>query len=119
MAGADTILTLKRNRIVLEDMLHAAEENDPLVLKVLTQAATAVGQVIAQISLLLNPQLMIVAGPLAKLSETFLEPLRNVVSPLSSTKHAKAPQIVASQFGMYGGALGAAALAVHQWKPDR
>lgn len=118
-AGADTMLTLKRNRIVLEDMLHAAEENDPLVLKVLTQAATAVGQVIAQISLLLNPQLMIVAGPLAKLSETFLEPLRNVVNPLSSTKHAKAPQIVASQFGMYGGALGAAALAVHQWKPDR
>lgn len=119
LGGAQTSLSLKRNRVVLEDMLLAAENNDPLVLSILRQAAEAVGQVIAQISLLLNPQLVIIAGPLAKLNEAFLEPIRQTVAPLSNSKRSRAPQIVASPFGMHGGALGAAALAVHQWKPDR
>ncbi|WDI41632.1 ROK family transcriptional regulator [Bremerella sp. P1] len=118
-AGEKTALSLKRNRVVLEDMLAAAEKQEPLVLDVLQSAASAVGRVIAQISLLLNPEKIIVAGPLAKLTDAFLEPIRQVVYPLSNTKHARAPRIVASEFGMHGGALGAAALAVHQWKPLR
>ncbi|MCC9606171.1 ROK family protein [Blastopirellula sp. JC732] len=117
--GAKTTLTLKRNRVDLEDMVAAAENHEPLTLEVLESAAGVVGRVIAQISLLLNPEKVIVAGPLAKLTDAFLEPIRQVVYPLSNTKHARAPQIVASEFGMHGGALGAAALAVHQWKPSR
>jgi hypothetical protein len=31
--------------------------------------------------------------------------------------HVRMPRIVTSQFGEFGGALGAAALAVHQWSP--
>lgn len=117
--GAKSTLTLKRKRVPLDDMLAAAENREPLVLDVLHLAAGAVGRVIAQISLLLNPERVIVAGPLARLTDAFLEPIRQVVYPLSNTKHARAPQIVASEFGMHGGALGAAALAVHQWKPAR
>lgn len=118
-AGAETALKLKRNRVVLEDMIEAAESQEPLVLEVLETAARAVGRVIAQISLLLNPEKVILAGPLAKLTDAFLEPIRHIVYPLSNTKHARAPRIVASEFGVHGGALGAAALAVHQWIPSR
>lgn len=118
-SGTKTAVTLKRNRVALEDMIAAAESCEPLILDVLESAADAVGRVIAQISLLLNPEKVIVAGPLAQLKDAFLEPIRQVVQPLSRTKHARAPEIVASQFGKHGGALGAAALAVHQWKPSR
>lgn len=87
------------------------------MLRSLQIAAEAVGRVIAQLSLLLNPQRVIIAGPLAELTEAFLEPLSRFVDLYAAPQHVRKPDIVASSFGDYGGALGAAALAVHQWKP--
>ena len=105
--------------MTLEEMLRAAITSDPLVLKVIDRAARAVGRVISQLSLLLNPEKVIVAGPLAKLTDAFLQGVTKEVGRLVAPPHARAPQVVASQFGSHGGALGAAALAVHQWKPSR
>lgn len=118
-AGAQTSLTLKRNRVALEDLVACAAAGDALTLRVLEQAARLIGLVIAQMSLLVNPEQVIVAGPLAGLSEAFMRPLTSAVEELGPAQHAKAPRIEATQFGQYGGALGAAALAVHQWKPPR
>jgi glucokinase len=98
-------------------MLQAAQASDPLVLRILRSAADAVGRVIAQLALLLNPQRVVIAGPLCELTEAFLEPLSRSVDLYSVPQHARKPEIVASSFGDYGGALGAAALAVHHWKP--
>lgn len=116
--GTPTALVLKRGRVTLEDMLLAAQAADPLVLRTLEQAAAAVGRVIAQCSLLLNPQRIVIAGPLATLTDAFLEPLSRAVDQYAAPQHSQKPEIVASSFGDYGGALGAAALAVHQWKPQ-
>lgn len=115
--GATTSLTLKRGQVTLEEMLSAARDGDPLVLAKLRAAAEAVGRVIAQFSLLLNPQRVVIAGPLAELSTSFLDPISETVNALIMPQHARTPEIVASQFGAYGGALGAAALAVHNWAP--
>ena len=115
--GAKTCVSLKRGQATLEELLQAAQENDPLVLAVLGEAAVAVGRVIAQFSLLLNPQRVVIAGPLAELSAAFLDPIAATVNQLATPQHARTPEIVASQFGAYGGALGAAALAVHDWTP--
>lgn len=68
---------------------------------------------------MLNPEQVIIGGPLAELGNTFLEPIRQVVKGLTPQLHARVPRIVASEFGEFGGALGAAALAVHQWTPTR
>jgi glucokinase len=67
----------------------------------------------------LNPEEVIVAGPLAELGALFLDPIRASVEKWTPRRHAKAPQIVTSQLGEYVGALGAAAMAVHQWRPAR
>ena len=99
-------------------MLRAANESDPLVLQVLERAARAVGRVVDQLSRLLNPQRVIVAGPLAELPEAFLKPVAVNVKRLATPLHAKPPEIIASGFGVFGGALGAAALAVREWKPS-
>jgi hypothetical protein len=61
----------------------------------------------------------VIAGPLAQLGNIFLDPIREVVASLTPPLHAQPPRIVASQLGEYGGALGAAAMAVNQWKPTR
>lgn len=114
--GTSTTLKLYRGRVTLDELLRAAQESDPLVLRSLHDAAEAVGRVIAQCSLLLNPDRVVIAGPLAELTEAFLEPISRSVDLYAVPQHAKKPEIVASSFGDYGGALGAAALAVHQWR---
>ncbi len=117
-AGAKTSLKVHANRTVpLEDMLRAARDDDPLVSKVLHQTAEYVGRTICQMNLLLNPQQVIIAGPLADLDRTFMQPIREIVERLTPRLHGRVPQIVASQMGEFGGALGAAALAVHHWSP--
>jgi glucokinase len=117
--GRATSLTLKRNRVTLIDFLKAAREGDKLVLSVLRNAGHAVGRVIGQLNLLLNPQQVIVAGPLAELGDVFLDHVRAAAAESSPGLDGDAPAIVASQLGAYAGAIGAAALAVHQWRPVR
>jgi predicted NBD/HSP70 family sugar kinase len=115
--GAPTALHAKRGRVTLDALLQAAHASDPLVLQILRNAAEAVGRVIAQLSLLLNPQRVVIAGPLAELTDAFLQPLSRSVDRYAAPQHSRKPEIVASSFGAYGGALGAAALAVHRWQP--
>ena len=98
-------------------MLSAARGGDSLVLHALGRAANYLGRTICQINLLLNPDQVIIAGPLAELEQSFLVPIRNVVEQLTPRLHGRVPRIEASQMGEYGGALGAAALAVHHWTP--
>jgi N-acetylglucosamine repressor len=118
--GAKTSLKVHANRTVtIEDTLRAASSGDPLVAKVLLQAAEYLGRTICQINLLLNPEEIIIAGPLAELEDAFLQPIRNVVERLTPQLHGLVPRIEASQIGEFGGALGAAALAVHNWTPTR
>lgn len=118
--GAKTSLKLRTNRTVtIEEMLHAARDGDPLVATVLRQTAAFIGWTICQINLLLNPEQIVIAGPLAELDHAFLKPVREVVEGLTPQLHARVPRIVASQIGEFGGALGAAALAVHHWRPMR
>lgn len=111
--------TPEHQRVTLDEMMLRAQQQDPLVGDALKRAAGSVGKVIAQMSVLLNPELIILAGPLAQLTEAFVDPLRAAVDCLSPLLHTKVPRIEASQFGKFGGTLGAAALAVHQWKPSR
>ena len=94
----------------------AAAINDYAVLKVVRQAGEIHGWALHQLDLLFDPQRIIIVGPLAELGSSFMEPLANAIHVLS---RGDAPQIVRSNFGQYGGAVGAAALALQQWKPIR
>jgi N-acetylglucosamine repressor len=119
-AGEKTSLKLgTKDTVAFNELLRAARAGDPLVARILKQTATILGRTICQITLLLNPEQIIIGGPLAELGEPFLALIREVVTQLTPPLHARVPRIVASQFGEFGGALGAAALAVHQWKPSR
>jgi predicted NBD/HSP70 family sugar kinase len=116
-AGGATSLPVKHGRVALADVLQAARDGDALTLDVLQQASVAVGAAIAQFSLLLNPERVIVAGPLSELGDIFLQPIRDAAAEFLSLPFETMPTIVASQLGAYAGAIGAAALAVHEWRP--
>jgi N-acetylglucosamine repressor len=53
------------------------------------------------------------------LGDTLLNPLRARAEEILRASQAAVPSIVNSTMGEYCGALGAAALAVHEWKPTR
>jgi N-acetylglucosamine repressor len=118
--GAKTSLRFEHDRALeFSDVLAGARNGDRVVLSVLADAARAIGQTISQLNLLLNPEQVVIAGPLAELEDTFLEPIREVVASLTPPLHAQPPRIIASQLGEFGGALGAAAMAVNLWTPQR
>jgi glucokinase len=77
------------------------------------------GWAVSQLTLALNPERVILAGPLTLLGETLLQPLRTHAEKILRASNAEVPEILNSTMGEYIGALGAAALAVHEWKPAR
>jgi glucokinase len=106
-------------KVSLDELLEAARNGDQLVCRVLREAGRSLGQMISQLNLLLSPEQIVIAGPLAGLGDIFLDPVREIVWRLTPPLHAQRPRIVASQLGDFGGALGAAAIAVHQFMPAR
>ena len=118
-AGKATSLKLRRSRLRLEDVLRGAREGDRLVLEVLWRAGQVVGIVAAQLNLLLNPERIIVAGPLAAFEDEFIRAIRETLEPLAPAPHAMMPVVSGSELGEFAGALGGAALAARRWTPAR
>jgi N-acetylglucosamine repressor len=119
MQGEKTVLPPDGQPLVFADVVRAAQLRDKLTVQVLEVAAEALGWAVSQLALALNPSLVILAGPLTLLGDTLLQPLRKHAQELLKMSGAETPAIVNSTMGEFSGALGAAALAVHEWKPAR
>ena len=115
--GEETLLKHMVNPLSFEDVIYAVAKNDPYVNRVLAEVAQTLGWVCCQLNALFNPTKIILAGPLVGLGNSFLKPLQAAVNEFSAESNQIAPVIVDSELGSFGGALGAAALALHEWKP--
>jgi glucokinase len=114
-----TILSSQRGPLELTDVVRAAQQRDPLTMQVIETAAEMLGRAVSQLIFALNPSKVILAGPLTMLGDSLLQPLRSTVKRSLRTYETDIPMILNSTMGEFNGALGAAALAVHQWKPAR
>jgi N-acetylglucosamine repressor len=90
----------KKGSLTFEDVSHAAMEGNEVVCRVVENVAQTLGWVVCQI-------------------DTLLSPLRTAVERFSSELQQEPPVVVNSELGEFNGALGAAALALHEWKPKR
>ncbi|HEY1788333.1 MAG TPA: ROK family transcriptional regulator [Verrucomicrobiae bacterium] len=115
--GKKTLLSRREGALNFADVLDAAKQRDHLTLEIIGVAAETLGWAVSELSYALNPSRVILAGPLTLLGETMLQPLRECAQELLQESGADVPAIVNSTMGEYSGALGAAALAVHEWKP--
>ena len=102
---------------VFGDLVRAVREGDAGARQVIATAASLLGWAVSQLTLALNPSRVILAGPPTLLGDALLEPLRRRAAELLLESRSDPPEIVNSTMGEYSGALGAAALAVHEWKP--
>ena len=99
----------------VEALLQAAVAGDKVVLAFLDRVAQAFGLVLNQLNCAFNPEKIILAGAFTAFGDRFLRPLEQSLSAFAPPNGA--PAVVNSQLGPFNGAIGAAALAVHQWKP--
>ena len=117
--GKATTLRVLAYPPTLEDVLQAAQQKDALTLEVVGRAANELGSALGNLALAVDPSKFILAGQLTQLGETFLNPVREAVTRTLRPSGLRVPEIVNSIMGEYIGALGAAALALHEWKPER
>ncbi|HVV00569.1 MAG TPA: ROK family transcriptional regulator [Verrucomicrobiae bacterium] len=118
-AGRKSILFADDRPLTFSEVAAAARQRDKVTMEILEVAAENLGGAVAHLSLALNPSRIILAGPLTLLGNLLLDPLRQTAEKLLIHSGGEVPMIVNSTMGEYSGALGAAALAVHEWKPAR
>jgi len=109
----------KKGVLSFDEVARAAMDGNKLVCEVVENVAQTLGWVVCQIDAVFNPQKVILAGSLVALGDTLLKPLRKAVERFSSELKQELPVVVNSELGEFNGALGAAALALHEWKPKR
>jgi predicted NBD/HSP70 family sugar kinase len=96
--------------------LHkAAQDGNKNIEALLDRLARALGLVLSQLNCAFNPGKIILAGVFPAFGSAFLERLREHFRAASRSEDL--PPLVISDLGEFNGAIGAAALAVHEWKP--
>ena len=101
--------------VSLESLVQSAQSGDERVLQVLDRLARTFGLVLNQLNCAFNPEKIILAGVFRLFGEVFLKRLEQSLKTFAPSSGA--PLVVNSNLGEFNGALGAAALAVHEWKP--
>ena len=99
----------------VEALLQAALAGDKVVLGFLDRVAEAFGLALNQLNVAFNPEKIILAGAFTVFGDVFLRRLERSLAAFAPP--GGPPVVVNSQLGPFNGALGAAALAVHEWKP--
>ena len=98
----------------LEEVLLAAEKQDPFVCAQIRQAITYLGLALSNIIDFLNPRLLILSGPLCRVPANF-SLLCQIVRQYTFSTEAEDIRLVYTDLGEYGGALGAAAACLEKY----
>jgi glucokinase len=91
--------------------IAAGRASDPLAAQVWEEATDALGIALASATMLLDPQLVVLAGGLATAGAALLDPVRTALAGRLTWRPS--PVVVLSPLGARGGMLGAAILAWH------
>lgn len=100
--------------VTTEDIVQLAISGDSATLRIIDDAGQAVGRAMANVANLLNPEVIVVGGPLAELGEILLEPIRRGLIRHSVPLIGESTQLAMSSMGNRAEALGGAALVFQQ-----
>lgn len=100
-----------------EDFFEAIKMSDKHALVALREIAAVHGWAISQMVQLVDPEIVVLAGPLTSIGAPYLDAVTNFALQFESDYHPSVP-IRSSELGEYAGAVGAAALALQRWRPD-
>ncbi|WP_235599946.1 ROK family transcriptional regulator [Alkalihalobacillus trypoxylicola] len=107
--GQNSILQNNKN-LTGYDIHQAAIQNDPLAVEVLRETGTYLGIALTNFIHLFNPSRIIIGGGVANSGDFIMKPLIHCVKERALTIEAKSTEIVRSNLGEYGTAIGAVTL---------
>jgi glucokinase-like ROK family protein len=120
-AAAPFLLELLRHQhgpeLTTQRMVELAAEGDAGCRRVIVDAGRHVGIAVANLCNLLNPDTVVVGGPLASTGDLLLDPIRETVRRHTIPSAADQVMIVPSQLGERAEVLGALASAVAAAEP--
>lgn len=100
--------------LTLAAAVAAARRGDRACTRVIADAGRRTGQVLANVCNLLNPELIIVGGELAKAGDVLLTPMREEISRYALGLTSSCVRIVPAKLGNRAGALGGVALVLRE-----
>jgi glucokinase len=98
-------------RLTGEDVAKAAADGDPLALELVTEVGVWLGQGIADLAAVLDPEVVVIGGGVSKLGEMVLGPARERLErALPGRGFRPGPRVVVAELGPQAGMVGAADL---------
>jgi glucokinase len=98
-------------RLTGEHVAQAAADGDPLALELVTDVGVWLGQGIADLAAVLDPEVVVIGGGVSKLGEMVLAPARDRLQrALPGRGFRPGPQVVVAELGPQAGIVGAADL---------
>jgi predicted NBD/HSP70 family sugar kinase len=116
-SGPALVRQLRASRgeeITVPQMLRLAHEGDLGARRVIADAGTVVGRVVASVCNIFNPEMVVVGGDLGAAGELLLGPLRESVVRSALPTATRGLDVVAGTLGERANVLGALALAIAQ-----
>jgi glucokinase len=104
----------RAERLTGADVARTAADGDPLALELVTEVGTWLGQGIADLAAVLDPEVVVIGGGVSVLGELVLGPARaRLGRALPGRGFRPGPRVVAAQLGAQAGLIGAADLVRH------
>jgi predicted NBD/HSP70 family sugar kinase len=98
--------------VTTADILRRGLEKDPAVLRVVSDAGNAIGQAIGNVANVINPELVLIGGPLVGLGDALLDPIRHGIRQNAIPIIAATTTVRVSSLGDRAESLGAAAIVI-------
>ncbi len=101
------IASCQDKNITAKDVFEAAKRKDKIALKIVEEVSKYLAIGLGNISILLNPEMIVLGGGISKQEDILLRPVREMMAKITPIP----PKIVISSLGDDTGVIGAAALA--------
>jgi predicted NBD/HSP70 family sugar kinase len=108
------LLSRGKSRVTTADIVRNALGGDSATLRVLDDAGVAIGRTLAGVANLINPEVIVVGGPLAGLGDVLLAPIARGLRRHAVPVIGESTTLAMSSLGDRAEALGAAALVLQQ-----
>lgn len=97
--------------IKLHDILNAVNEEDMLAIEVVEEIGTTLGKAVAGLINIFNPELVVIGGPVSRVKEYLLLPIKSAIQKHSLNMVNKDTTIKLSKLGDKAGPIGACMLS--------
>ena len=114
-ARRDTVLATRVNKIEAKDVCRAAREKDCVAEEIVGEAVSTLGHAIASVINLLDPDVIVIAGGIAKSWDFYAEALLQSIREHKMKYSGEKVRIELNRLGDYGPAIGAATLLVQSF----